>query len=111
MLMQPSAIADTSRSPSFLRASMVTIAPWRKGREIRRGRSGSQSTIWSHRRGVPADTMGLFPWSGFGRDLRRERLVRGFRVDQRIDVELCRDDVGPLVEDPVQRLVARDLEH
>src|SRR6185437_10714746 len=97
MLMEPSAMADTSRSPSFLRASMFTIAPWRKGGEIRRGRSGSQSTISPHGRRVPADAMSRFSQSGFGRDLRRQRLVRGFRIDQRINVELRRDDVCPLV--------------
>src|SRR6202000_2546103 len=44
-------------------------------------------------------------------DLRGEHPVRRLEVDQRIDVELGRDDIGPFIQDTVQHLIALDIEH
>src|SRR5579883_2523710 len=113
MLMQPSAMADTSRSPSFLRASMVTIAPCGKGREIRRGVARCQPSTVPQRRATNPALLSSFRRRKYRScpvgQLRGERLVRGLGVDQRIDIELRRDDVRPLVEELVQRLVVGDV--
>src|SRR5690348_8095354 len=43
------------------------------------------------------------------RDLRGQELPRRLDVDQRIDLEFRRDDIGPFVEDAMKLLMAFDL--
>src|SRR4051794_1113808 len=45
------------------------------------------------------------------RYLRGQHLACRLNVDQRIDVEFGRNDIGPFVQDAMQRLIALDVEH
>src|SRR4051794_799618 len=46
-----------------------------------------------------------------GGDLRGQKLRRGIEIDQRIDLELRRNDIGPFVQDAMQDVIAIDLEY
>src|SRR5262249_47240757 len=98
MLMVPRLMAETSSGPSFLRPIMtITTFSWRGAADSSR----RQAMSIARRPRV----------SCLARRLRGERPVRRLRVDERIDVEVRRDDVRPLVEDRVERVVVRDVEH
>jgi hypothetical protein len=45
------------------------------------------------------------------RDLRRQHLVCRFHIYQGVDIELSRDDIGPLIQDAVEYLVALYIEN
>ena len=46
-----------------------------------------------------------------GRNLRGQHLSRRLDIDERIDLEFGRDDIGPFVQDAVKLVVVLDVEH
>ena len=44
------------------------------------------------------------------RDLSRQHALCRFGIDQRVSVKMCGDDVRPLIEDTMQRIVVFDVE-
>src|SRR5262245_35940432 len=46
-----------------------------------------------------------------GGNLRSQHLPRHLDIDQRIDIEFGRDDIGPFVQDAMKLVIAFDIEH
>src|ERR1700756_17518 len=47
----------------------------------------------------------------FRRRLRRQHPLCRFDVDKRISIEMCRDDIRPLIEDLMKRIVILNVEN